>query len=85
MNTNEQTMIHLRAEQEADRLLGMRPDLAKAHYNMLLAKVLGEKAQRLASQLTKQEQPEVQSEAHESDTNSNTSQGPFADLLWGGR
>lgn len=52
---NAQTLTRLRADQEADRILGMRPDLARSQYCILLAKVLAEKATRLAKSLSKKE------------------------------
>ena len=37
-------LLETRAEQEADRLMGMRPDEARAQYIMLLAKNLEKRA-----------------------------------------
>lgn len=57
LDENGKALTQLRAEQEADRLIGMRPDLARAQYCLLLSKILGEKATALGRKLAKSNQP----------------------------
>lgn len=53
MDDNAKTLTGIRADQESERLLGMRPDMARAEYCLLLGRLLQDKATKLIKNLSK--------------------------------
>lgn len=58
MDDNAKTLTSIRAEQQAETLLGMRPDQAKAEYCYLLGKVLQDRAAKVINDLSKSKNKE---------------------------